>query len=416
MESSADPAGPRALPAVQQTLGDIRLAVLAAAAVLDIGEPGAASRAGALAIALLVVWAARRTPALLLADVNRLWLLTGLDLLTSILVLTITGTDSLALVYVAITAATAGLVLGQRGALVAAGAVAAVHLTVLASSGGLPHRWHLVVVVAVRLALVTLAALGAARLRELLVSREALATELAGLREDHVREQERARLAREMHDSLAKTVHGAQILARRLERRLDRELAPARADAADLVSALEVAQHESREVLDRLREERPTQWQPAIRERADRWGRSSGVTAVLDLRSPEPELPSGAGTELLKAVGELLDNVHRHARATRVLLSVAVKADGNGSWLRILITDDGVGFAPGGADRSGHYGLVGVRERLAGLGGRVRITSPAAGGAGTAVELMVPLEPAAAEPAARAGVAPASIPSHRRSG
>src|SRR4051812_26896261 len=173
----------RSLAAIQKLLGDVRLAVLAAVAVLGIGAPDALLRFLVTMAGLAAVWVNRAPPRPEAAGAGmRGWVLTTLDLLAATLVLSIIGPDSLALVYVAITAATAALRLGLPGALISASAVIAVHVLALTSDGAQTQR-DVLVVVLIRLALVTLAAVATARLRDLLLAHEALTVELQSLRE-----------------------------------------------------------------------------------------------------------------------------------------------------------------------------------------------------------------------------------------
>lgn len=381
----ADPAAARALVAIQQLLGDIRLAILAADALLSIRTPDAGQQTGVTFLAIGVVWLARRPPPFLDATPTRVWALTGLDLLTAILVLAVTGVDSLALVYVAMTAATAALRLGRAGAVVAAAGVAAVHGVVVFSSPGLRSDPTVLLVLLVRLALVALTAAATARLRELLISREALASELQDLRERHIREAERARLAREMHDSLAKTLHGVALLVGRLGRRLAREAHPLAADAELIAQSLQAAQAEGRQILASLRQEPVHDLRQALTDLAHGWQAAHGIPVELRLPSAEPGLEEDAKAELLKSAAEILENVHRHAAASAASLILSQDADE----VRISIADDGAGMpAPDLASLSGagHFGLVGVHERMSRIGGRVEILAGA--GPGTSVVLL----------------------------
>jgi two-component system nitrate/nitrite sensor histidine kinase NarX len=76
-------------------------------------------------------------------------------------------------------------------------------------------------------------------------------------------------------------------------------------------------------------------------------------------------------------VQEALANVHKHARANTVRLSLEL-ADGV---CRVCVEDDGAGFAPGGGDRYEHFGLAIMRERAKRVGGELKIESPPGGGA-----------------------------------
>jgi len=109
-----------------------------------------------------------------------------------------------------------------------------------------------------------------------------------------------------------------------------------------------------------------------------------GLTTVRDL-GDEPPLPFAAKQVLLRVVQEALHNVVKHARANRV----EVRVRRQGERLQLRVTDDGVGFDVD-ASFPGHLGHTSMRERLAALGGQLRLESQP--GIGTAIEADVPLE------------------------
>ncbi len=99
-------------------------------------------------------------------------------------------------------------------------------------------------------------------------------------------------------------------------------------------------------------------------------------------------LPEAERVLVFRAVREVLTNVIKHARASRVEVSIYEK----GPYLHIQVTDDGVGFDPAEiskAGRSSGYGLFSIRERLSSLGGHFKINSKP--GRGTQVVITVPL-------------------------
>ncbi len=95
------------------------------------------------------------------------------------------------------------------------------------------------------------------------------------------------------------------------------------------------------------------------------------------------DLPESVGLELLRVVQEALTNVRRHSEARHARVAVGSSADG--TWVEI--SDGGRGFDPDGA--SG-MGTLGMQERAAALGGRLRISSEP--GAGTTVRFEIPQE------------------------
>jgi signal transduction histidine kinase len=199
--------------------------------------------------------------------------------------------------------------------------------------------------------------------------------------------QERARLAREMHDSLGHALvvvnvklEAAQRLyavdAPRGDAELEGTRALVRATMADL-----------RRSLSNLRAEPPAQQSlpAALRQIADEARARSGL-AIECAAPPElPPLAPAVAEALWRVAREALANVERHAGAASASLSLA-RADGQ---LVLRVADDGAGLAPGDLARPGHYGITGMRERVEALGGTLRVAAQPHGG--TLVEAQVPI-------------------------
>ncbi|GAA3966171.1 sensor histidine kinase [Thermobifida alba] len=197
--------------------------------------------------------------------------------------------------------------------------------------------------------------------------------------------EERARLARDMHDSVAKTLRGAALAAQALPVWLRKDPERAAATAAQVADAAETAAREARELITDLREEAPdTPVADRVAAVLREWSARTGVrTRLRSCGSPLPLLVT-ARHETLAVLREALANVDRHAAARTVDVELAAE-DG---YLVLTVRDDGRGFDPE-APVPGHYGLVGMRERAVRAGGRLALdTAP---GRGTALTLRVPL-------------------------
>lgn len=198
---------------------------------------------------------------------------------------------------------------------------------------------------------------------------------------------ERARLAREMHDSLAKTLRGIALAASALPLWVERDSERAVAEARRIAEAAEIASREARDLLTELRAEalvRPLA--EVIAELAERWSEETGTRADLDLDGGL-DLPPAARHEVVAILGEALTNIERHADADLVeIRMVGVDAD-----LVLSVRDHGCGFElPELPDlaRDGHYGLVGLTERAERIGAEVTLDSEP--GTGTTLTLRVP--------------------------
>ncbi|MGW2053238.1 sensor histidine kinase [Streptomyces sp. NPDC001840] len=210
-------------------------------------------------------------------------------------------------------------------------------------------------------------------------------------------EEERARLAREMHDSVAKTLHGLAMAADGLAGSADRMDPLTVKHQAELVArSARRAAAESRELLSDLRRESGLDGGvdvlTELRSRTEDFARRHGVEATFGRLSPVavPPVPHAVARHALTIATEAMENAQRHARPS----FVTVSAGAVGDVLRISVYDDGNGLPPGttleNLRRAGHFGLVGMVERAASIGARIRIGRGRAA-KGTEVRLELPL-------------------------
>ncbi|HXH01074.1 MAG TPA: sensor histidine kinase [Xanthomonadaceae bacterium] len=202
-----------------------------------------------------------------------------------------------------------------------------------------------------------------------------------------VQEDERRRLARELHDGL-----GQNLTA--LKHRLA-QLAPMLPDDAALQEHLTGSIALCSETLEDTRNLsrllRPPILDDLGLEPALRWltrsiGETSGMQISLDIE-PLPALGPDLDTLLFRVAQEALNNAAKHAQARHLLLRLVARAGD----LQLQIADDGHGCDPDLALRSGGSGLGGMRERLRLYGGSLQLHS--APGEGTRLRATVPLEP-----------------------
>ncbi|MFI6035244.1 sensor histidine kinase [Streptomyces sp. NPDC051315] len=230
---------------------------------------------------------------------------------------------------------------------------------------------------------------------------QALSTVRARLAATEAVAAERARLAREMHDSVAKTLHGLALAAEGLARSAGGTTTdPARLrQQAELVArAARRAAAESRELLTDLRREPDAgQSVDALPELASLAARFTARTGRPATFHPPPDrtalpVPVTVARRLLSITAEALDNAHRHGDPARI----EVRAGVHGELLTLSVLDDGRGLPPGTTldqlRRDGHFGLVGMVERAASLGARLHI-GRGPHSRGTEVRLELPLAP-----------------------
>ncbi len=198
---------------------------------------------------------------------------------------------------------------------------------------------------------------------------------------------ERVRLAEEIHDGMSQNLFGLHLLLADVQQSLHcGELAAAEAGLERVVRMLGSSLAEVRRLIADLR------GAPALSqgfltglcEYIEHYSRLSGLRPDLELTVPVGESADPpAGVEILRVAQEALINVHRHARATQVKVTIKVQGD---QW-RLQISDNGRGFDPGTAPPIGHYGLTIMRERATRCGATLEIQS--APGYGTVVSLQI---------------------------
>ncbi len=197
-------------------------------------------------------------------------------------------------------------------------------------------------------------------------------------------EAERRRLARELHDETGQALTSILLGLRAVEEAQgEKELHEAIAEVRDLVrSTLQDVRRLAVEL-------RPTALDdfglvPALERLTGSFAEQTGISVDFQTSLAAGRLPTEIETALYRIVQESLTNIVKHARAGSVSVVLARKEDS----VSVVVEDDGVGFEPGRA-RDGGLGLLGIRERVALLGGRLAIESRP--GAGTTFVAEVPL-------------------------
>ena len=184
-------------------------------------------------------------------------------------------------------------------------------------------------------------------------------------------QNERQRMARELHDTLAQGVAG---LVLQLEA-VKAHLASHRVERASVIvdQALTRARgilSESRAAIDDLRAV-PANLAGSVREKVDRFSQGTGIPCQLDLSVGENQLPSAVANHALNILNEALANVMKHAQATKVHIRFSLHKD----QLELEVHDNGKGFDLSEQTSAGHYGMLGMRERARLGGGLLTIDS-----------------------------------------
>jgi PAS domain S-box-containing protein len=200
-----------------------------------------------------------------------------------------------------------------------------------------------------------------------------------------VREEERARISREVHDELGQSLTAVKMdlawLAGRLPQRngpMLKRIRSTRQLADSIIQSIRRISTELRPAVLDLGLAAAVEWQ--VQEFQAR----SGIQCTVRLLARE-EVASNASTAMFRIFQETLTNVARHAKATRAEVVLQKQRDR----LVLLIRDNGRGFDQADPSLSKSLGLLGMRERAAILGGKVNISS--APGKGTTVSAWIPL-------------------------
>ncbi|MCA1326643.1 sensor histidine kinase [Herbaspirillum sp. alder98] len=203
------------------------------------------------------------------------------------------------------------------------------------------------------------------------------------LQEERIRDQERSRIARDLHDELGAHLTGIGMALGQLREQINDHPAAEQADYAQTL--LHRANDALHAVIDGLRPPivefglaDTLQW--AARE----FTRHSGIPCSVQAPAELDGLDESAVLMVLRIVREALSNVSRHAQARQVSLSA--RRDGKG--IHLQIADDGRGFDGTHPPRLGH-GLGNMRHRAQALGGGLQIFSTP--GQGTVVVLTLPV-------------------------
>jgi two-component system NarL family sensor kinase len=200
--------------------------------------------------------------------------------------------------------------------------------------------------------------------------------------------EERNRLAREIHDTLAQGLTATGLQLESAEALLDDETGAERA-REPIHRALSLTRSNldeaRRSVLDlRAAPLEGRSLPEALKTLVDRWEAETGVGTRFKAINGSHPLPPRVEVALYRVCQEALTNVARHANASRVTVRLVATPDE----VRLVVQDDGRGFDPSRV-RDERHGIVGMRERVAMIGGSIEVGSGE--NDGTRVEVTVPL-------------------------
>ncbi len=207
-----------------------------------------------------------------------------------------------------------------------------------------------------------------------------------GLAAQNLREQEKSRVARELHDELGQALTALKIDVSWLKEHAGAKDPACQAKLASMQFLLDGTVAATRRisadlrplVLDDLGLAAAADWL------AQNFTNRTGVACELVVERDFDDIPDPHATTLFRALQESLTNIAKHAQASRVEIALSRE----GGQLLLTVHDDGAGFRPDDPRKPASYGLLGLHERAYLLGGDVTIDS--APGRGTMIEMRLP--------------------------
>jgi signal transduction histidine kinase len=215
--------------------------------------------------------------------------------------------------------------------------------------------------------------------------------------QERIKEDERKRIAREIHDELGQNLLALRIDIAMLHARTASTHPRLNKKVHAVLDHIDSTMKAMRAIINNLR---PTVLDlglnAAIEWQVKEFQRRTGIVCELNMPEAELVMNDSRATALFRILQESLNNVFRHARATRARIVL----DCTGTKLTMKVVDNGVGIFPGCRRKANSFGLVGIKERVSTLGGEFAIdTAP---DEGTALTVSIPLDNDDAEAGAMA--------------
>jgi two-component system sensor histidine kinase DegS len=211
--------------------------------------------------------------------------------------------------------------------------------------------------------------------------------QLFGAKVIKAQEEERRRVARDIHDGPAQALANVVFRAEVCERLMDSDLVRAKAELSDLREQVRAVLKDTRMLIFGLR---PMALDdlglaPTIKRLLDVMRERTGVLSDVHISGQEQRFDPSIEIGIFRVVQEALTNIEKHAQAS----SVRVRLDFRQQTISVLIEDDGSGFDTSVSAGAEHFGLTGMKERISLIGGEIKISSHP--GRGTKVYIHVRL-------------------------
>ncbi|MGI6188479.1 MAG: sensor histidine kinase [Clostridiales bacterium] len=224
--------------------------------------------------------------------------------------------------------------------------------------------------------------------------------ELLGMRIITAQEEERQRVARDIHDGPAQSLSNIILKCEICEKLIDLDAQNAKHQIGELKGLIKASLHEIRRIIFDLR---PMTLDdlglvPTLQRYTANFSEETGIDVVMDIYNPGNKLSTLVEIAVFRIIQEGLNNIKKHSRATRVYLNLQIK----NNMLFCKLTDNGIGFDMSNFQdakkqdiHSGGFGIYSMRQRAELLKGKLKIHSQP--GRGTALLLQIPIEQTAEE-------------------
>jgi PAS domain S-box-containing protein len=209
-----------------------------------------------------------------------------------------------------------------------------------------------------------------------------------------IREEERSRIAREIHDELGQVLTALSLDVRWLRKRLPDEQGELREKTRSMGELITTTVKSISRICSELRPAilDDVGLSAAIEWQAEEFTSRTGIACKIETNPPEIKLSEELSVAVFRIFQETLTNIVRHARASEVEVQLQLTA----SEFSMRVCDDGVGMSLAGPHKAKTFGLLGVKERVRGFGGMMELATGDAGG--TCLNIVIPAsQPAAGE-------------------
>jgi two-component system sensor histidine kinase DegS len=215
--------------------------------------------------------------------------------------------------------------------------------------------------------------------------------QLFGAKVIKAQEEERRRVARDIHDGPAQALANVVFRAEVCERLMDSDLVRAKAKLSDLREQVRAVLKDTRMLIFGLR---PMALDdlglaPTIKRLLDVMRERTGVLSDVHISGQEQRFDPSIEIGIFRVVQEALTNIEKHAQAS----SVRVRLDFRQQTISVLIEDDGSGFDTSVSAGAEHFGLTGMKERISLIGGEIKISSHPGRGTKVYIHVRLPERP-----------------------